>query len=113
MYEYKIKSVTNIVDGDTFDCLVDLGFGIFHNIRVQLEGIDAPETRTKDIEEKAKGLKSKENLESLLEDEYNLVLKTSKKDGFGRWSGTVVIRYEDQDFDLNINTLMVRTGFAE
>ena len=52
MYEYKVIEVTKVVDGDTVDVLIDLGFGICYHQRVRLAGIDAPESRTRNLEEK-------------------------------------------------------------
>ena len=60
MYEYRVKKVIAIVDGDTIDVDIDLGFGITISHRVRLKGIDAAETRTTDAEEKSKGLAAKE-----------------------------------------------------
>ena len=83
MYEYKIKTVDHIVDGDTFDCTVDLGFNISHKIRVRMYGINTPESRTRDLEEKAKGLESKKRLIELLEEhEGDLIVQTNKKGKF-------------------------------
>ena len=52
MYEYKIKEVAKVVDGDTVDIIIDLGFGLTKKERVRLVGIDTPESRTRDLEEK-------------------------------------------------------------
>lgn len=59
MYEYHVKKVTNVVDGDTIDVEIDLGFDISFSSRVRLAGIDTPESRTKDLAEKSLGLKLK------------------------------------------------------
>ena len=63
MYQYKIKKIHRIIDGDTIDVEIDLGFGITLSHRVRLKGIDAAETKTKDLKEKAEGLLAKEWLE--------------------------------------------------
>ena len=60
MYIYRVKKITNVVDGDTIDVDIDLGFNISYSQRVRLAGIDTPESRTKDLREKALGLESKE-----------------------------------------------------
>ena len=60
MYEYAVKNVVKVVDGDTVDIEIDLGFSLTKKERVRLAGIDAPETRTKDLEEKASGIEAKE-----------------------------------------------------
>ena len=66
MYEYNAK-LDRIIDGDTVDALIDLGFDIWIKKRIRLYGIDAPETRTRDLEEKSLGFAAKERLEELLE----------------------------------------------
>ena len=68
MYEYRIKEFARVVDGDTVDLIIDLGFDILHKTRVRLHGINAPESRTRDLEEKEKGLAAKERLTEILED---------------------------------------------
>ena len=60
MYEYRVKSVERIVDGDTVDIIIDLGFGLFTKERCRLEGIDTPEKRTRDLREKRLGLDATE-----------------------------------------------------
>ena len=116
MYEYKVKSIDHLVDGDTFDCTVDLGFNISHKIRVRMWGINTPESRTRDLEEKARGLKSKERLNTLLTsgfiDENNLVLATKEKGKYGRYLGIVYRKRKDDDEKFNINECLVREGFA-
>jgi endonuclease YncB( thermonuclease family) len=66
MFEYYVKKVTKVVDGDTIDVEIDLGFDISFSSRVRLAGIDTPESRTTDKEEKELGLEVKRNLASLL-----------------------------------------------
>ena len=66
MYEYYVRKVENVVDGDTIDVLIDLGFDILFQSRVILAGIDTPESRTRDLKEKALGLESKEHLKKSL-----------------------------------------------
>ena len=105
MYEYKIKSIDHLVDGDTFDCTIDLGFNISHKIRVRMYGINTPESRTRDLEEKARGLASKKRLSELLDDP-ELVLKTAKKGKYGRYLGIV---YSSEH---NVNSQMIEEGFA-
>ena len=68
MYEYAIKEIVRVVDGDTIDILIDLGFDLTKKERVRLAGIDTPESRTKDLEEKAMGLEAKEFLTRRLTD---------------------------------------------
>jgi micrococcal nuclease len=67
MYQYKVKKFDRIIDGDTVDILIDVGFDITIKQRVRLLNIDAPETRTKDLEEKERGLEAKYWLEKELQ----------------------------------------------
>ncbi len=115
MYEYKIKTIDHIVDGDTFDCTVDLGFNISHKIRVRMYGINTPESRTRDLEEKARGLASKKRLIELLEQyEGDLILQTNKKGKYGRYLGTVFADQNagDGQEQTNINRQLIEEGFA-
>ena len=82
MYEYRAK-IVRVVDGDTVDVDIDLGFGVWlHKQRVRLYGIDTPESRTRDLEEKKYGLMAKEFLKDQLKD--GAVLKT-RLDGKGKY----------------------------
>ena len=115
MYEYKIKTIDHIVDGDTFDCTVDLGFNISHKIRVRMYGINTPESRTRDLEEKARGLASKKRLIELLEQhEGNLIVQTNKKGKYGRYLGTIFVDEitVNDVYDTNINRQLIDEGFA-
>ena len=79
MYEYKCK-VIRVIDGDTVDVNIDLGFGVWlHKERVRIQGIDTPESRTRDKEEKVYGLAAKAELKVLLDDD-NVKLITKKYD---------------------------------
>ena len=62
MYEYAVKKIVKVVDGDTIDILIDLGFDLTKKERVRLAGIDTPESRTRNLEEKAMGLEAKDFL---------------------------------------------------
>ena len=107
MYEYRGK-VTRVGDGDTVDSILDLGVNIHHSCRVRLLGIDTPESRTRDREEKARGLLSKQALKDLLSDK-DFVIKTHKKKAkgkFGRVLGELWIA------EKNINKEMIELGYA-
>ena len=73
MYTYKAK-LDRVVDGDTVDAYIDLGFDISVHKRIRLAGIDSPESRTRDLEEKARGLASKDRLIDLLKDELECMV---------------------------------------
>lgn len=110
MYEYKVK-VTNVIDGDTIDVVIDLGFNIFTNRRVRLAGIDTPESRTTDLNEKKFGMEAKEYLKKLLGNASNVVIKTLAtyvNDKYGRVLGKVYI----DSSTISVNDLLVSHGYA-
>lgn len=108
MYTYKIKEVVRVIDGDTIDVLIDLGFGITKKERVRIAGIDAPETRTKDFKEKSFGIESKMWLTDCLETVETLTIKTEKEGKYGRILGWLYIG----DSDVSINQTMINEGYA-
>jgi micrococcal nuclease len=111
MYEYYVKKVENVVDGDTIDVIIDLGFDILFASRVRLAGIDTPESRTKDLKEKALGLESKEYLKKALKDAKSVVIKTEKMDSsekYGRILGWVYINGDT----VSLNDMMINDGYA-
>ena len=83
MYTYKMSPL-KVVDGDTIDAEIDLGFDIKVKKRVRFMGINAPESRTKDLEEKARGLAAKDRVKQLLEGSENITLKSHGVGKFGR-----------------------------
>ena len=84
MYQYFVKNVLKVVDGDTVDVEIDLGFDLTKKERVRLGGIDTPESRTRDLEEKKYGLAAKKFITEMLDDEGGIVLKT-QKDAEGKY----------------------------
>ena len=91
MYEYKAV-VDRVVDGDTIDVTIDLGFSVWKKIRVRMEGINTPESRTRDLEEKKRGLAAKDRLKSILEFNNNkCILKVSGVGKYGRALATVLV----------------------
>ena len=111
MYQYYVRKVENVVDGDTIDVLIDLGFDILFSSRVRLAGIDTPESRTKDLKEKALGLESKEYLKKHLKDAKSVVIKTEKMDSsekYGRILGWVYINGDTE----SLNDKMINDGYA-
>ena len=107
LYLYKAK-LDRVIDGDTVDAMIDLGFNTWVHKRIRLLGIDAPETRTRDLEEKAAGLQTKERLTSLLEaSEGEFVVESHGVGKYGRCLGTLWIG------DQNINNLLLSEGLAE
>ncbi len=97
MYQYKAKLI-KVVDGDTVDALIDCGFSTFKKERVRLHGINAPESRTRDKEEKKRGLAAKARLKELIKEGKNqFLVETSidKKGKYGRLLGKLFRLYED------------------
>ena len=109
MYEYKCK-ILRVVDGDTVDVDIDLGFGVWlKNERVRMMGIDTPESRTRDKVEKKYGLLSKKFLQEQLKNAKKVSIKTYKGDEtgkFGRILGDVFIDGK------SVNSLMCQKGHA-
>ena len=111
MYEYYVNEVTNVVDGDTIDVVIDLGFDILFKSRVRLAGIDTPESRTTDKVEKALGLEAKEYLKKNIKAAKTVTIRTEKMDSsekYGRILGWV---YLDGDSE-SINNKMIKDGYA-
>jgi micrococcal nuclease len=111
MYQYYVRKVENVVDGDTIDVLIDLGFDILFASRVRLAGIDTPESRTKDLKEKALGLEAKEYLKKALKDAKSVVIKTEKMDSsekYGRILGWIYV----DDNTVSLNDMMINDGYA-
>ena len=89
-YTYRVKSIVKIVDGDTFDCDIDLGFSVvLSKQRIRLMGVDTWESRTRDKEEKAKGLIAKQFTKDMLEGAEEITLKSHGKGKYGRVLGEV------------------------
>lgn len=108
MYTYKIKKFKKIVDGDTIDVEINLGFGVTISQRVRLKGINAAETKTLNLEEKEKGLKAKEWLSQQLSKEGEWIIETTKEDKYGRMLGTLYLVGEP----VTVNERMINDGIA-
>jgi micrococcal nuclease len=108
MYEYKAK-VIRILDGDTIEAIIDLGFGVSLKKIVRLEGIDAPEIRTRSSEIKAKGIASRDYLSNLINDKL-IIIKTKliKNDKFGRILGII----HEINSNVSVNSKMISEGYA-
>jgi len=111
MYEYKVTRLLGVIDGDTIDVQIDLGFDVSFTSRVRLNGIDTPESRTSDAKEKKYGLEAKEWLKHRLESAKKIVIRTEKSDSsekYGRILGTLVI----DDESTSLNDQLVKAGYA-
>ena len=110
-YIYRIKNVLRVVDGDTIDADIDLGFSISLEKRIRLAGIDTPESRTKDLAEKELGLDAKNWLKHRLEEAKDIIIRTQLPDStekYGRIIGQLYINGEDA----SLNNQMITEGYA-
>jgi len=111
MYTYNFK-LDRVVDGDTVDGYIDLGFNITIKQRVRLLNINAPESRTRDLKEKAMGLRSKEYLKMFLQlGDLVVQTKLDKRGKFGRVLGTLILTYAS-GVETNVNQYLVDNGYA-
>jgi micrococcal nuclease len=111
MFEYYVKKVNKVVDGDTIDVDIDLGFDISFSSRVRLAGIDTPESRTTDKIEKALGLEAKTFLKNAIDSAKTYIIKTEKIDSsekYGRILGWLFLDGSEK----SINEEMITAGHA-
>tara|TARA_R110000772_G_scaffold260249_6_gene378156 strand:+ start:121 stop:468 length:348 start_codon:yes stop_codon:yes gene_type:complete len=107
MYRYNAK-LDRVVDGDTVDAMVDLGFDIWKKVRIRMMGIDAPESRTRDLEEKKLGLAAKARLNELIEsNDFLFILQSHGVGKYGRCLGEIFINEET-----SINQTLINEGHA-
>jgi len=104
MYRYNAR-IDRVVDGDTVDALVDLGFDTWKKVRIRMMGINTPESRTRDLEEKKRGLAAKDRLIELL-GEGNFILQSHGVGKYGRCLGELFVE------DININQQLITEGHA-
>ena len=110
-YIYRIRTISKVVDGDTIDADIDLGFDISLSKRIRLAGIDTPESRTTNVKEKAMGLESKEWLKKTLEGAKDILIKTELPDStekYGRIIGHLFINGQET----SLNNQMITSGYA-
>jgi micrococcal nuclease len=118
MYEYNAV-LDRVVDGDTIDVNIDLGFNVWKKIRVRMEGINTPESRTRDLEEKKRGLAAKDRLVEILTfNDNKCVLKVSGVGKYGRALATVLVNSlsplngEDGITLVDVNKQLIEEGHA-
>jgi micrococcal nuclease len=117
-YIYRVRQVIKVVDGDTIDVAIDLGFDISLTKRVRLSGVDTPESRTTDLKEKTLGLEVKEWLKKKLQDQTDIIIKTELPDStekYGRILGQLFVG-DKEVMSVNkkksINQQMIDEGYA-
>ena len=108
-FVYNVSKVTRIVDGDTIDVIFDLGFDVMYAGRVRLAGIDTPEKRTRDKEEKIFGILATEYLTKHIENAERVVIKTEYEDAKGKFGRVLGQVWCDGE---NINAKMINEGYA-
>ena len=114
MYTYKIK-LDRVIDGDTIDAFIDLGFDVSVKKRIRFMGINTPESRTRDLEEKARGLAAKERLKVILEGANQIQLNSHGVGKYGRCLGVLHVDILDGKECLtlaNVNELLIKEGHA-
>jgi endonuclease YncB( thermonuclease family) len=93
MYQYRVKEILKVIDGDTVDLIIDLGFNIGIKERVRLENINAPEVRTINEDEKKYGYQAKKKLEEYLDTDSNIIISTKKPDSTGKYGRVIADIY--------------------
>jgi micrococcal nuclease len=112
LYHYKAE-VLSVYDGDTVTLMIDQGMKHFARVKVRMIGIDTPEIRTKDLEEKKRGYDAKDYLKSRIEGK-TIIVQTQKKGKFGRWLGVLWEYSEDsEELGESLNDEMIRMGHAK
>jgi len=108
-FSYRINKVTKVIDGDTIDVIIDMGFDILYKSRVRLFGIDTPESRTRNLEEKKRGLISKKFLTDKIKSAKKLTIKTHKGSETGKFGRILGEVFAD---GVNLNLQMCEDGYA-
>ena len=114
-YNFRVTKINRVVDGDTIDVTIDLGFDLYKKERVRIAGVDTPEKRTRDKEEKALGLDAtawmKEKLEGAIKGDDELTIRTELKGGGGKYGRLLGWLYVGDD-DFSLNEQMITEGYA-
>ena len=114
-YNFRVTEINKVVDGDTIDVTIDLGFDLYKKDRVRIAGVDTPEKRTRDLEEKELGLDAtnwmKENLEGAIDGDDELTIRTELKGGVGKYGRLLGWLYVG-DEEISLNELMIQEGYA-
>ena len=114
-YNFRVIEITKVLDGDTIDVLIDLGFDLYKKERVRIAGVDTPEKRTRDLEEKALGIDAtnwlKDKLEGAISGDDDLVIRTELVGGVGKYGRLLGWLYIGTD-ELSLNEQMIEEGYA-
>ena len=115
-YNFRVTEIVKVLDGDTLDVLIDLGFDLFKKERVRIAGVDTPEKRTRDLEEKALGIDATNWLKKKLEDTIagdgdELTIRTELVGGTGKYGRLLGWLYINEDL-ISLNEQMITEGYA-
>ena len=114
-YNFRVTEINRVLDGDTIDVTIDLGFDLYKKERVRIAGVDTPEKRTRNLEEKALGIDAtnwlKEKLESTLAGDDELSIRTELVGGVGKYGRLLGWLYVG-DSDMSLNEQMIDEGYA-
>ena len=114
-YNFRVVKSNRVVDGDTIDVTIDLGFDLYKKERVRVAGVDTPEKRTKNLEEKALGIDAtgwlKAKLEETIKGDEELIVRTELKGGVGKYGRLLGWLYIG-DSNISLNELMIEQGYA-
>ena len=114
-YNFRVTEINRVVDGDTIDVTIDLGFDLFKKERVRIAGVDTPEKRTRDLEEKALGLDATEWMKKHLEDtiagDEELTIRTELQGGMGKYGRLLGWLYVGES-NVSLNEVMIGEGYA-
>ena len=114
-YNFRVISIDKVVDGDTIDVTIDLGFDLYKKERVRVAGVDTPEKRTRNLEEKALGLDAtawiKDKLEGAVNGDDDLIIRTELVGGVGKYGRLLGWLYIG-DSDVSLNEQMITEGYA-
>ena len=114
-YNFRVTKIDKVLDGDTIDVTIDLGFDLYKKERVRIAGVDTPEKRTRDLEEKALGIDAtnwlKEKLTETIKGDEELLIRTELKGGVGKYGRLLGWLYIG-DATISLNELMIEEGYA-
>ena len=114
-YNFRVTEIVKVLDGDTIDVLIDLGFDLFKKERVRIAGVDTPEKRTRDLEEKELGIHAtnwmKDKLTETIKGDEELTIRTELKGGVGKYGRLLGWLYVG-DEQVSLNEQMITEGYA-
>ena len=114
-YNFRVTEIVKVLDGDTIDVIIDLGFDLYKKERVRIAGVDTPEKRTRDLEEKALGQDAtdwmKEHLDGAISAEDDLVIRTELDGGVGKYGRLLGWLYIGDEL-VSLNEQMIEEGYA-